>query len=230
MPKKLEFSPALSILITGLLVAGAIIFVNLNPAPSAAKDGAPGGALPGNTSVPAPRASDHRYGSQSAPIVLIEYSDYECPYCASVYTTLKRLVDESDGKVAWVMRHLPLESIHAEARPAGLAAECVAEQLGDAGWFAFSEALFADQKNLGNALYLSLAGQLGADTARYLSCVSSKKHDQRITDEAAEAQVAGASGTPFTIIYGNGAQVPVPGALPYEQFVAVIKAVQTRQR
>lgn len=226
MLKNLELSPAVSILAAGLLIAGAIIFVNVGPASSAAESA----ALPKDTSVPAPRASDHRYGSPDAPVVLIEYSDFECPYCAVVYATLKRLVDESDGQVAWVMRHLPLESIHSEARPAGLAAECVAEQLGDAGWFAFSEALFSDQQSLGTARYLSLAGALGADTGRFISCVSSNKYDQRISDEAAEAQVAGASGTPFTVVYGNGAQVPVPGALPYEQFAAVIKAVQARQQ
>lgn len=227
MPKNLEFSPAISILVAGFLIAGAIIFVSLNPA-----SGAVGGdsTLPKDTSVPAPRPTDHRYGSMNAPIVLVEYSDFQCPYCTSVYSTLKRLVDESDGEVAWVMRHLPLESIHPEARPSGMAAECVAEQLGDEGWYKFADAIFADQANMSSGRYLTLASELGANAAEYLSCVSSKKYDQRITDEAAEAQVAGANGTPFTVVVGNGAQVPISGALPYEQFAAVIKAVKARQQ
>lgn len=227
MPKNLEFSPAISILVAGFLIAGAIIFVNLNPASGAA---VAGDTLPKDTSVPAPRESDHRYGSEDAPIVLVEYSDFQCPYCTSVYSTLKRLVDESNGEVAWIMRHLPLESIHPEARPSGLAAECVAEQLGDEGWYKFADAIFADQGNMNSGRYLTLANELGANGAEYLSCVSSKKYDQRITDEAAEAQVAGANGTPFTVVVGNGAQVPISGALPYEQFAAVIKAVKARQQ
>ncbi|MBP7770669.1 MAG: thioredoxin domain-containing protein [Candidatus Pacebacteria bacterium] len=227
MPKNLELSPSVSILIAGVLIAGAIIFVNLNA--NAAQAPAGDGALPGNTSVPAPGADDHIIGSPQAPIVLIEYLDFQCVYCSLVHPTLKRLVEESDGQVAWVMRHLPLESIHPEARPSGLAAECIAEQLGNAGWWAFADDMMANQEGMGTARYLGLAAQLGADTAQYMSCVSSNKYSQKIDEHAAEAQVAGAQGTPYTVVYGNGAQVPLSGALPYEQFAAVIKAVQARQ-
>lgn len=227
MIKKLELSPSVSILLAGVLIAGAIIFVNFNAeaTPAAVGDG----ALPGNIVVPAPTASDHILGSPTAPVVLIEYLDFQCPYCSLLQPTLKRLVEESNGQVAWVMRHLPLESIHPEARPSGLAAECVAEQLGNDGWWAFADALLADQDNLGTARYLELASSLGADTAQYLSCVSSKKYNQKIDEQLAEAQVAGAQGTPYTVVYGNGASVPLSGAMPYEQFSAVIKAVQARQ-
>src|SRR4051812_38388377 len=117
MPKNLEFSPSISILVAGVLIAAAILFVNLHPSPAAAVGD---GSLPGNTSVPAPSASDHIIGSTTAPIVLIEYSDFQCIYCSMVYPTIKRIVDESHGQVAWVMRNLPLESLHPEARPAGL--------------------------------------------------------------------------------------------------------------
>ncbi len=226
MIKKLELSPSVSIVLAGVLIAGAIIFVNLN-----ANAATPAGdsALPGNTSVPAPSASDHIIGSPTAPIVLIEYSDFECYYCMMAYPTIKKLVEESNGQIAWVMRHLPLDSIHPEARPAALAAECIAEQLGQDGWWGFTESMFTNQEGLGTARYLSLASQLGADTAKYMSCVSSKKYNQKIDDQSAEAQVAGAQGTPYTVVYGHGTQVPLSGALPYAQFAAVIKAVQARQ-
>jgi len=227
MPKNLELSPSVSILIAGVLIAGAIIFVNLN-ANAAAAPGSDG-TLPGNTSVPAPSADDHIIGDPNAPIVLIEYSDFECYYCMQAYPTIKRIVEENNGQVAWVMRHLPLDSIHPEARPAALAAECIAEQLGNDGWWAFTDSMFTNQEDLGTARYLSLASQLGADTGQYMSCVTSKKYNQKLDDQSAEAQVAGAQGTPYTVVYGNGAQVPLSGALPYEQFAAVIKAVQARQ-
>lgn len=226
MIKKLEFSPSVSILLAGVLIAGAIVFVNLN-ANAAAPAG--DGTLPGNTSVPAPTAEDHIIGSPTAPVVLIEYSDFQCVYCSMVYPTIKKIVEESRGQVAWVMRHLPLDSIHPEARPAGLAAECIAEQLGNDGFWRFADDMFADQKDMGQARYLALAGKLGADTSKYLSCVSSKKYEQKLDDQSAEGQVAGAQGTPYTVVYGHGAQVPLSGALPYAQFAAVIKAVQARQ-
>lgn len=227
MPKKLELSPSVSIIIAGLVIAAAILFVNFTPSPTEAGGT---GAVPTSTSVPRPTADDHILGSPEAPVVLIEYSDFQCVYCSMVYPTIKRLVEESNGQIAWVMRNLPLDSIHPEARPAALAAECIAEQLGNDGWWAFADDMFTNQDNLGNARYLSLAGSLGADTAKYLSCVSSRKYNQKLDDQSAEAQVAGGQGTPFTIVYGHGAQVPLSGALPEAQWRSVIKAVQARQQ
>lgn len=226
MEKKLELSPSVSILIAGVLIAAAIIFVNVRPGGAAP---AGGDALPGNTTVPAPTAEDHIIGSPNAPVVLIEYSDFQCYYCAQVYPTIKRIVEESNGQVAWVLRHLPLESIHPEARPAGLAAECIAEQLGNDGFWRFADDMFANQEGMGTTRYLSVASSLGADVGKYMSCFSSKKYDERIEKESAEAQVAGAQGTPYTVVYGNGSSVPLSGALPYAQFSAVIKAVLERQ-
>lgn len=227
MLKKLEFSPSISILVAGVLIAGAIIFVNLRPGVTAAV-AAGDGALPGNASVPAPSADDHIIGSPTAPIVLIEYSDFQCPYCSMVYPTIKKLVDESNGQIAWVMRNLPLDSIHPEARPAALAAECIAEQKGNDGWWKFADDLFGDQSNLGTARYLAEAQKIGVDMPQYLSCVSTKKYGQKLDKQSAEGQVAGAQGTPYTVVYGKGAQVPLSGALPYAQFSSVIKAVQAK--
>lgn len=227
MTNKLELSPSVSIVIAGVLIAGAIVFVNMSP--SAAEAGADS-AIPASTSVPRPTADDHILGSPTAPVVLIEYSDFQCVYCSLVYPTIKKIVEESGGQIAWVMRHLPLDSIHPEARPAAVAAECIAEQLGNDGWWAFADDMFANQENMGNARYLSLAASLGADTGKYMSCVSSKKYEQKLDDHSAQAQVAGAQGTPYTIVYGNGVQVPLSGALPEAQWRSVIKAVQDRQQ
>lgn len=225
--QKIELSPSVSIIIAGVLIAAAIVFVNIrNNAPAMA---AGNGALPSNATVPPPSADDHIIGSPDAPVVLIEYSDFQCIYCSMVYPTIKRIVEESNGQVAWVMRNLPLDSIHPEARPAGLAAECIAEQLGNKGWWAFADDMFADQQGMGAARYLQVASRLGVDTAKYLSCVSTKKYEEKLDQQSAEAQVAGAQGTPFTIVYGHGASVPLSGALPYANFSAVIKAVQARQ-
>ncbi|MDZ4226263.1 MAG: thioredoxin domain-containing protein, partial [Patescibacteria group bacterium] len=117
--KKFELSPSISILLAGVLIAGAVVFVNLNPSQPVAPVGEP--TVEAN--VAPPQADDYIVGSPTAPIVLIEYSDFECPFCSMIHPTLKRIVEESNGEIAWIYRHLPLESIHPQAFPSALAAE-----------------------------------------------------------------------------------------------------------
>lgn len=225
-PKKFELSPSVSILTAGVLIAGSIIFVNMNPAPQAPLEG---DNLPRTVSVSPVTEEDHIIGSPDAPIMLIEYSDFQCPYCTMLYPTLKRIVEEGNGRIAWVHRHLPLESIHPQARPAALASECIAEQLGEEGFWKFADAVYPNQDKMSPAYYTQLAAEFGADSVQFASCVSSEKYADIVDEQAFEAQQNGASGTPFTVIVGNGLQVPVSGALPHAQFSAVIKAVEERQ-
>lgn len=221
-----SLSPAVAILIAGLLIAGSIVFVNLYPSePTIAQNG----DLPPNADVPPPSAEDHIVGSPDAPIVLIEYSDFQCPYCKMVHPTLKRIVEESNGEIAWVYRHLPLESIHPEARPAALAAECIAEQLGNDGFWKFADGVYGNQDKMNAAYYRQLAKEFGANESQFASCISSAKYGDKVDKEAKDAQENGATGTPFTVIAGKDLQVPISGALPYPQFSAVIKAVKDRQ-
>ena len=219
--KKFEITPAAAILLAGVVVALAILYVNASSSETIADN------LPREVFITPPSAQDYRYGSDDAPIVLVEYSDFECPYCQMVNATLKRLVDESDGGVAWVYRHLPLD-IHPQAQPAAVAAECVGELLGQSSFWAFAGALFADQQGLGAALYTDTAVSLGADRGAFGACLVSGKYDEKIAGQGAEAFGSGATGTPFTVVYSSKTQAPLSGALPYEQFKAVIQAVNTR--
>lgn len=222
--KKFELSPSAAILASGALIAGSILLVNLYPATAVSVE-----QLPAQVNISAPSAGDHRLGSPDAPIVLVEYSDFQCPYCQMVHSTLKRLVEESNGTVAWVYRHLPLTSIHPQAMPAALASECVAEQLGEDGFWKFADAIFADQTKLAPAYYAELAQSFGADPERFASCVAQGTYSAKIKAQSLEAQKNGGSGTPYTIIVGAGEQIPVPGAQPIENFQAVIDAMTARQ-
>lgn len=226
--KKFELSPSISILLAGVIIAAAIIFVNMRPAALAA-DVAGANQPAVNAHVSAPSAADHIIGSPSAPIVLIEYSDFQCPFCSLVYPTIKKIVDASNGHIAWVMRSLPLESIHPQAKPAALAAECVADQLGNAGFWKFADTIFANQSKISADYYAQVAAQLGADAAKFSSCVSTQKFAAKIDAESQEAQANGGQGTPYTIVYGYGQQAPVSGALPEASFMSVINAVKARQ-
>ena len=217
--QKLELSPSVAIVLAGVIIAGAILYTNYNPGPAAVAE-----ALP-TANVPAPSAQDHRFGSTTAPVVLVEYSDFECPFCSRVYPTLKRLVEESNGQVAWVHRNFPLDSIHAQARPAALAAECIAEQLGSKGFFDFADMVFMDQSQLSQAWYPQAAKALGADAVQFNACLASEKYAARLDAEAADAMKSGGQGTPFTVVYSKGKQVPISGAQPIEKFRAVINSL-----
>jgi len=91
-------------------------------------------------------ATDHYKGSASPAITIIEYSDFECPFCSRIHGTLEQLVEENDN-LAWAYRHLPL-GFHPQALPAAIAAECVAQEAGNEGFWQFADAIFADQSKL----------------------------------------------------------------------------------
>jgi protein-disulfide isomerase len=225
--KKFEMSAPLAILLSGGLIAGAIIFTNsYQPAEALQGVEAAGGAK--QTAVAEPSAQDHWRGNPEAPIVLVEYSDFECPFCASIHPTLKRIVDESQGEVAWVYRHLPLESIHPQARPAAIASECIAQQLGSDGFWAFADQVFGESRPLSAAYYSEIAAGLGADPAAFTSCVASGRFNDRIDAHMADALQNGGNGTPFTVVVAGGAQTAVSGALPYAQIMTVINAAKAR--
>lgn len=227
-PKKFELTPSVSILIAGVIIAGAIIVTNMGPAvPAAAGAGvqAPSTA----TNVRAPSAQDHIIGSPSAPLVLVEYADLECFYCGVAHPTLKKIVEESNGQIAWVFRHLPLESIHPQALPAALASECVAEQLGQSGFWKFVDTMFADQSKMSAEYYEQVASSLGADMEQFKSCTASAKYQARVAADAQEAAANGGQGTPYTVLFDAKGQTGVSGALPYETFSSVIKAFKARQ-
>lgn len=90
--------------------------------------------------------NDHYRGSKNPNITIIEYSDFECPFCSRVHGTLKQVVETHDD-VTWVYRHLPL-SFHAQAMPSALVSECIAGEAGNDAFWEFSDIIFADQKKL----------------------------------------------------------------------------------
>lgn len=222
--QKFEVTPSAAILIAGVLIAGAILLVNSKPPASAADAVVPAASA----KVPLPSQSDNMVGSPDAPIVLVEYSDFQCPFCSMIYPTLKKVVAESNGEVAWVMREYPLYQIHPEAVPSAQAALCIADQLGDQGYWGFADTIFANQKLMNAAYYEQVAAQLGVDIGLYKSCVKSEKFSDTITAQANDAQTNGGSGTPFTVVINTktGKQYPISGALPYAQIKAVIEAAK----
>ena len=223
--KKFEITSPGAIIIAGVFIAAAILFANTHTAAPASAGAAPGA---GATSIRPPSTQDHIIGLPTAPIVLVEYSDFQCPYCSMIYPTLKKIVGESNGQIAWVYRQLPLDSIHPQALPAANASECIAAQLGSTGFWQFTEAVFANQKSMSPAYYAALAQKLGANVPKYNACIAASTYQSVIDRDAAEAQAAGAQGTPFVVVLNTTTNkaAPISGALPYAQIKAVIKSVE----
>lgn len=158
---------------------------------------------------------DHIRGSKDAKVTLVEWSDFQCPFCSRFHPSVVRAMQEYSGKVRWVYRHFPLDSIHPNARPAAEASECAAEQ---GKFWEFADKLFERQPQIGPDLYKSLAKELGLNESKFNDCVTSRKYQQKVTDDEQAGLSVGVRGTPGSFVNG----IEVPGAVPYEQLKAQI--------
>lgn len=167
-------------------------------------------------------AEDHIRGSQDAKVFLIEYSDFECPFCQRFHPTAQQVVDEYGGDVAWVYRHFPLDQIHPKARPAAEASECVAELGGEDAFWAFTDEIFKDQTTKLSDL-AKTASSVGVNQGAFNSCFESGKYADKVEDHYQGGLATGITGTPGNIILNqNGEAWLIPGALPYEQIKPTI--------
>jgi protein-disulfide isomerase len=227
--EKFSLNPSIAIIVAGVVIAGAIVYTNRYPAVAAVADANVPTTAAAAVNVPPPTSADHIIGSPDAPIVLIEYSDFQCPFCSVIYPTIKRIVSESNGEIAWVMRNFPLESIHPQARPAATAAECIAGLGGNNAFWKYADTVFNNQQQLNPSYSRQLALSFGIDAAQYDSCVAKDTYKDRIEAEVGDVVSNGGNGTPYTVVYSKNYQTAIPGALPYNQITAVIKSVKNRQ-
>jgi protein-disulfide isomerase len=163
-------------------------------------------------------STDHIRGNSEAPVKIIEFSDYECPYCQNFHNTMQQVMEAYGDQVAWIYKHFPLSSIHPQAEPAAEAAECVAEQAGNDGFWQFSDAMFANQSQLGSAFYSQVAGQIGVNMNQFNDCVSSGKYQAKIQADLNLGSQNGVDGTPGNFING----IPLKGAYPFENVKQII--------
>lgn len=161
-------------------------------------------------------AADHIRGDiENAKVVMIEYSDFECPYCSLHQPVIQALYDEYGDDIAWVYRHYPLTSLHAEAYSSALASECAAEQ-GD--FWAYADELYERQDEFGDELYESMAEDHGLDVDQFMDCYENEKYASEVSDDAASGYDAGVQGTPATFVNG----ILVAGAQPFDNFAEII--------
>ena len=176
----------------------------------------PAAEEPAASPVPAISDSDYVFGDKNAKVVLIEYTDFECPFCAKHYDTAKKIKETYGNKIAFVTRHFPL-SFHAEAQKAAEATECAGEQ---GKFWQMYDYVFAANKSADMSVEKWKAGakKLGLNTAKFNDCLDTSKYAQKIADSANGGAAAGVDGTPATFVNGE----LVSGALPFEQFKGMI--------
>jgi len=180
-------------------------------------------------------------GDKNAPVTIVEFSDYECPFCGKYYnTTLKEITKNyiDTGKVKYIFRDLPLE-MHHKAIPAANAAECVREQGGDEMYFAYHDTLFEHQSNVQVKTMEELeahvkkyivdlkkyAADLDIDQDQFNKCFDSGKYHTEINKDMKDAQELGIKGTPAFYIEGE----PIVGAVPYSVFEAAIEEALSKK-
>ena len=145
-------------------------------------------------------------GNPKAKVMIVEFSDFQCPYCGQVEGTLKSVLAKHEGTVALAFRDMPLSAIHPFAYGAAEAARCAGEQ---GKFWEYHDLLFGDQAGLDHNGLIAKAAKLQLDAKQFDACISSEKYKTSIQQDNQEGVRAGISGTPGFFINGvflNGAQ------------------------
>lgn len=204
--------------------------VNVANAAAPAADNAAAPAAGGEptqnlAAMPEVTEKDHIRGNRDADVILVEYSDLECPFCKTFHETMIQVREEYGDRVAWVYRHYPL-SFHPKAQKSAEAVECAAEQGGDDAFWSMSDAIFERMPDIEVSAYADLANELGLNGAALQECMDSGKYAEKVKTDMDGGSLAGVSGTPGTIIVGkNGKRDFIGGAYPLEEVKTKIDAV-----
>jgi len=144
--------------------------------------------------------ADHAQGNLNADLVIVEYGDYQCPYCGAAYPVLKELMKEFGDQVKFVFRNFPLSEMHQYARPAALAAE--AAQLQGKFW-EMHDAIYENQEYMNENLFSELAEKLGLNVSQFEKDIEKSELAEKVDADFESGIVSGVNGTPSFFINGN---------------------------
>lgn len=242
MTEQSKTSNPLQTALIGLLVVAAFLVGSLwtkvktleggttaakNQVPTGEAGQVAGEAAPTKVDVDPLQENDHVRGDKNARILLIEYSDTECPFCKRFHPTAQQVVDDYKGQVAWVYRHFPLDSLHSKARKEAEASECANELGGNEAFWKYLDKIYEitpANNGLDPNELPKIAVQVGLDQAKFKSCLDSGRYAPAVEANAKSGTKAGVSGTPGTILLDTktGKTTSLPGAVPVEQVKAAI--------
>jgi protein-disulfide isomerase len=154
-------------------------------------------------------------GPAKAPVTIVEFSDFHCPFCRRVLPTLGQLEERYSGKIKLAFRDFPIESLHPGATKAHEAGRCATEQ---GKFWAYHDKLFASPPKSSPEIFKALAKEVGLDLARFEACFDSGKYQAEVKKDIDEGNRLGVTGTPAFFINGR----LVSGAQPFESFARII--------
>jgi protein-disulfide isomerase len=226
-PQKSHPAIPVAIVIGFAMIALAIYFTSGDSVP---KRTAQDSATPSPSMAGVPRQvneSDYIKGNPNAPILIVEYSDYDCPYCKQYHTTLKQIMDEYgiNGRVAWVYRQFPIGQLHPNSPKLSEAALCVGELGGNEAFWTFSDLIFGEREidEPTNPIKLpEYAEKAGIDRGAYEACLSSGQMEEAVRLSVEDAFNIGARGTPYTVIMVGSEQAVINGAQSYETVKSIL--------
>jgi protein-disulfide isomerase len=171
--------------------------------------------------------SDPVLGDPNAEITIVEFSDFQCPFCARAATgavaDFKKSNYFSDGQVNLVYKHFPLNSIHPEAQKSAEASVCAGNQ---GKFWEFHDLLFANQQSLSVSNYKAWAQQLGLNQVEFDSCLDGGDAAKKVSSDLRQASEAGGRGTPyFVVVNKDGETQAVSGAVPFSQLESAIQSL-----
>lgn len=192
-----------AIVVAGALIAVAVIYTSAprSAAPQADKAAKSIQAMP-------IEEKDHILGNPNAPIVVIEYSDTECPFCKNFHSTMHRLIDKygKESKLAWVYRHMPITNLHSRAWAESIATECAAVVGGGSGVFwKYIDKVYEitpSNNKLESAQLLDIARGLKLDMTRFQTCLDKKETNEKVNRDYEDgiALTGGRPGTPTSVL------------------------------
>lgn len=211
----------IAIIIAGGLIAWGVM-ADRDPSQDKPKDN---GEVPAVAQI---LEDDYILGDPNADVVIIEYSDIECPYCKNFHNTTKRLMEDygADGKLALIFRHFPLDQLHNNARKEAIAVECAGELGGSEAFWAYLNAIFEATKS-NDGLDLSqipvIAKNVGLDGNAFASCLEDKSVADKVQADFQSGVDAGVRGTPHSFMLTKDGEVEViNGAQPYDMLKTLI--------
>ncbi|KKS82410.1 MAG: Periplasmic thiol:disulfide interchange protein DsbA [Candidatus Wolfebacteria bacterium GW2011_GWC1_43_10] len=226
-----NFSIPLAIILAGVIIAGAIIYSDrpnlgnkdtVANQPSAQNSRSP-------EKIKSVGLKDHILGSLNAPVKIVEFSDTECPFCKTFHPTMKKIISDYQGKVAWVYRHFPLDSIHPKARKEAEATECAAELGGEEKFWAYLDRIFEitpSNNGLDPNQLPEIAAYVGLDKDKFEQCLSSGKYAQRVASDLEDAINSGGDGTPYSVVIAPGnKKYVISGAQSYNYVKSIVDIV-----
>lgn len=215
----------LAIVIAGVLIAGALYFTKRGDSIAVLpeQDDQIAESAGETANINPITEDDHIRGNPNAKVVVVEYSDFECPFCKRFHPTMKQIMDEygKGGEVAWVWRHFPLDSLHpVKARKEAVASECAVALGGNDAFWKFADRFFElspsnNQTDIDTVLP-QIAQEIGLPADQFADCLGSGKYDAHIQNDLDNAIATGGNGTPWSIVVTkSGKTYPLSGSQPY---------------